>query len=54
MGWFATLILKLTHKLWQRRIIDILQRSYRDGILSHRQLAVMVEKFDRTQHHEVY
>lgn len=51
---FRTIILRLTHKLWQRRIEEILRRSYQEGILAHRQLGVLIEKFDRRGPHQVY
>lgn len=48
------LILRLTHKLWQRRIEDVLRRSYQEGIIAHRQLGVLIEMFDRRGPHQVY
>lgn len=49
-----TLILKLTHKLWNRRISAILCRAYDRGTISSSQLHNLAARFDPTQKHEVY
>ena len=49
-----TLILKLTHRIWNRRISAILCRAYSDGTINSAQLHTLAAKFDPTQKHEVY
>lgn len=48
------LILKLTHRLWNRRISAILCRAYSARVINSEQLHVLASKFDPTQRHEVY
>lgn len=48
------LILKLTHRLWNRRISAILCRAYSDGVINSEQLHILAAKFDPTQKHNVY
>lgn len=48
------LILKLTHRLWNRRISALLCRAYSRRIISSRQLHELTALFDPTQKHEVY
>lgn len=47
-------ILKLTHRMWNRRIAAILCRAHGNGIINSRQLHELTAKFDPTQMHEVY
>jgi len=51
---FETLILKATHRLWNRRISVILCRAYSDGKINSEQLHELTAKFDPTQAHAVY
>ena len=48
------IILKLTHKLWNKRIASILCNAYEKDIISSKQLHELTAKFDPTQEHEVY
>jgi hypothetical protein len=49
------LILKLTHKIWNREISRILCNAYSgEKILNSEQLHKLTAKFDPTQNHEVY
>jgi hypothetical protein len=47
-------ILRLTHRLWNRRISSILCRAYSAGEISSETLHKLTAKFDPTQKHEVY
>lgn len=49
-----TIILKLTHRLWNKQIARILGRAYSDGVITSAQLHTLHAKFDPTQKHEVY
>lgn len=49
-----TIILKLTHRLWNKQIARILGDSYSSGIITSNQLHKLHCKFDPTQKHEVY
>jgi hypothetical protein len=49
-----TLILKLTHKMWNRQISRILCRAKADGVINSKQLHEMAAAFDPTQKHQVY
>jgi hypothetical protein len=49
-----TLVLKWTHKIWNRRISAILCRAYNDRVINSRQLHELAAAFDHTQHHKVY
>ena len=51
---FETLILKATHRLWNRRIVSILSRAYSDRVINSEQLHELTAKFDPTQLHQVY
>lgn len=51
---FETLILKATHRLWNRRISAILCRAYSDGTINSKQLHELTAMFDPTQSHSVY
>lgn len=48
------MILRLTHRLWNRRISAILCRAYSDRVINSEQLHILASKFDPTQKHEVY
>ena len=49
------LILKLTHRLWNRRISALLSRAYERGVIDSKQLHILTAMFDPTQQrHEVY
>lgn len=48
------LILKLTHRLWNRQISRILCRAYSDRVINSEQLHILASKFDPTQKHSVY
>lgn len=43
------LILKLTHRLWNREINRILCREYQKGLIGSRELHVLLSRFDPTQ-----
>lgn len=55
-NWLATILLRLTHRFWNRRISAILCRAYSDRIISSEQLHELAAKFDpsQKQHCEVY
>lgn len=46
------LILKITHRMWNRVISKILCRAYSDRIINSHQLHELSAKFDPTQRHE--
>lgn len=48
------LILKLTHRIWNREISRILYRTYEQSLITSQQLHLLTSKFDPTQKHEVY
>lgn len=52
--WISRLILRLTHRIWNRRISRILGRAYDQGVISSEQLHILAARFDPTQRHEVY
>lgn len=52
--WFCILILKKTHRLWNKRISSILCDMYDRGVINSMQLHVLASKFDPTQKHDVY
>lgn len=51
---FANLVLRLTHRLWNRRISAILCRAYQDRVIDSYQLHELAAMFDPTQDHHVY
>lgn len=51
---FEKLILKLTHRLWNRQIARILCRCNGKRVINSEQLHIILSKFDPTQEHEVY
>ncbi len=51
---FARLVLRLTHRMWNRRVSAILCRAYGDRTINSAQLHILASKFDPTQKHEVY
>ena len=48
------LILRLTHRLWNRQISRILCRAYSDRVINSEQLHILAAKFDPAQKHEVW
>lgn len=48
------MLLKWTHRLWNRQISRILCRAYEDRIINSHQLHELAAKFDPTQKHSVY
>lgn len=48
------LILKMTHRLWNRQISRILLRAREEGIITHEQCHKLAAAFDPTQRHIVY
>lgn len=50
----ATLILRLTHRIWNRQISRILCRAYGDRVINSEQLHILTAAFDPTQCHRVY
>lgn len=48
------LILKLTHRLWNKQIARILGDAYSRGVITSPQLHALHSMFDPTQKHEVY
>jgi len=51
---FTRLILKATHRMWNRRISAALCRAYQDRTINSEQLHILAAKFDPTQKHEMY
>jgi len=47
------LIIKLTHKFWNKIISGILCNAYEDGLINSNQLHQLAAKFDPTQKNEV-
>lgn len=48
------LVLRLTHRLWNRQISRILCRAKEDGVISGAQMHDLASAFDPTQLHIVY
>jgi len=50
------LVLRLTHRIWNRRISRILCHAYNRGVINSEQLHELTSRFDPTQtaHCEVY
>ena len=48
------LVLRLTHRLWNRQISRILCRAREDGVINSDQLHALTAAFDPTQRHIVY
>lgn len=48
------LILRWTHRLWNREISRILGRAYGDRVIDSRQMHLLASSFDPTQRHRVY
>ena len=46
---FRNLILRFTHRLWNRRISSVLCRMYEDRVSDSRQLHELAARFDPTQ-----
>ena len=51
---FEKLILRLTHRLWNRQISRLICRAYGDGRINSKQLHEILADFDPTQKHKVY
>lgn len=51
---FEKLILRLTHRLWNRQISRLICRAYGDGKINSRQMHEILADFDPTQNHKVY
>lgn len=49
-----SLLLRATHRLWNRQISRILTRAYADRIINSEQLHTLAAAFDPTQNHIVY
>lgn len=49
-----TLVLKITHRLWNRQISRILCRAYEERVINSEQLHTLSAAFDPTQNHIVY
>jgi hypothetical protein len=49
-----TLILKLTHRTWNRQISRILCRACGERLITSEQLHILSAAFDPTQNHIVY
>jgi hypothetical protein len=50
----TNLILRLTHRLWNRQISRILSRAYEERIINSKQMHDLAAAFDPTQRHIVY
>ncbi len=51
---FNKLILRITHKLWNKRIAIILSWAYQEGVIDSREFHILASYFDPTQNHRVY
>lgn len=49
-----TIVLKLTHRLWNARISALLCRACDNGTINSKQLHILAAMFDPTQKHQVY
>jgi len=47
------LILRMTHRMWNREISRILCRECSNGTINSEQLHILAAKFDPTQKHEI-
>lgn len=47
--WLTTMILRLTHRMWNRRISRILCHAYDKRIINSLQLHELTARFDPTQ-----
>jgi hypothetical protein len=50
----TNLVLKLTHRIWNRRISSLLCRAYTNRVINSKQLHELTALFDPTQDHKVY
>ena len=50
----SVLILKLTHRMWNRRISAILCQAYQNRVINSHQLHELAAKFDPTTGGDVY
>lgn len=48
------MILKLTHRLWNREISRLLAYAYEKRVINSQQLHTLCSYFDPTQKHKVY
>lgn len=51
---FVKIILRLTHRIWNRRIVGLLSGAYMDKKINSHQLHELAAMFDPTQDHKVY
>lgn len=51
---FQSLLLRATHRLWNRQISRILCQAHTEGIVNSEQLHTLTAAFDPTQNHIVY
>jgi hypothetical protein len=54
MKYINKLILKITHRIWNREISRISCNAYSKQLINSKQLHELTSKFDPTQKHEVY
>lgn len=47
-------LLRLTHRIWNRKISRIICRAYNDRVINSRQMHILAAAFDPTQDHKVY
>jgi hypothetical protein len=47
------LVIRFTHRFWNRIISGVLCRAYSEGVINSKQLHILAAKFDPTQKHEV-
>jgi hypothetical protein len=53
-GLFGRIVLRLTHRLWNRQISRILGQAQQQNKISSAAMHTLAAKFDPTQRHEVY
>ena len=51
---FTRAILMFTHRIWNRRIVELLNGAYMDKKISSHQWHELAALFDPTQDHKVY
>ena len=54
LNMLTNLILRWTHRIWNRQISRILCRAYEERIINSRQMHLLSAAFDPTQRHIVY
>ena len=55
--WWAIIedrIVRITHRIWNRRISRIICRAYNDNVIDSQQLHILLAAFDASQRHMVY